>query len=203
MFCEKYAEWGILYLYDELEFDAKQAFEAHLNSCPQCQGVLALLKESKLFAQMLPLEEIAPISYEEIVPSLKPDHSFFEKYIQPYFNSICSLFQNKRHLILIPVGVAFLFLIMIYVFNPGFKIFKSSVSLYSETIFDWDIGLEESLNDLDQKITQLKSENRFMEKDSLDNSLFYSSVDYFCVQHIDQIEADIQSLSSELTPFNF
>jgi len=152
---------------------------------------------------MLPLEEIAPISYEEIVPSLKPDQSFYKKDIQPYWDSIHSFFQNKRRLMLVPVGAAFLCLIMFYLFNPEFKIFTSSDSPYSETIFDWNVGLEESLDNLDQKIAQLKSENLFMEKDSLNNTLLYSSVDYFSDQHIDQIEADIQSLSSELTHFNF
>jgi len=44
MFCEKYADWGILYLYDELEPDAKHALEAHLKTCQQCQVELALLK---------------------------------------------------------------------------------------------------------------------------------------------------------------
>jgi hypothetical protein len=149
MFCEKYADWGILYLYDELESDAKQAFEAHLNTCPPCQGELALLKESQLFTQMLPLEEIAPIFYAEIVPLSKPAHSVFEKYIQPFLDSIRSLFQNKRRLVLVPVGVAFLFLMMFYVFDPGFK---SSVPPYNETVFDWDVGLEASLEKLDQKL---------------------------------------------------
>ena len=181
MFCEKYVDRGILYLYDELEPNAKHDFEAHLKTCPQCQCELALLKESKLFAQVLPLEEIEPISYEEIVPLSKPVHSIHEKYIQPFLDSIRSLFQNNRRLVLVPVGVAFLLLIMFYLFNPGFK---SSVSPYSE------------------KITKLKSEYLFMERDSLDNT-FYSSVEYFSDQHIDQIEADIQSLSSELNHFNF
>ena len=199
MFCEKYAEWGILYLYDELESDAKLAFEAHLKTCHQCPGELALLKESKLFAQMLPLEEIAPISYEEIAPSLRPDQGIFEKYIQPFWTSIRSIFGTNRRLVLVPVGVAFLFLMMFYMFNHGLK---PLVSPYNETVFDWDVGLEESLDDLDQKIVQLKSENLFMKKDSLDNT-FYSAVDNFSDQHLDQIEADIQSLSSELSQFNF
>lgn len=199
MFCKKYTDWGILYLYDELEPDAKLVFEAHLKTCHQCQSEQALLKESKLFAQMLPLEEIAPISYEEIAPSLKPDQGIFEKYIQPFWTSIRLIFGTNRRLVLVPVGVAFLFLMMFYLFNPGFKL---SVPPYSETVFDWDVGLEESLDKLDQKIAQLKSENLFMEKDSLDNS-FYSSVDYFSDQHLDQIEADIQTLTNELTHINF
>lgn len=199
MFCELYADGGILYLYDELEPDERHEFEAHLKACQSCQVELALLKEGKQFAQMLPLEEIAPISYEKIVPSVKPAQSIFEKYIKPSLDSIRSFFQNKRRLVLAPVAVAFLLLIMFYVFGPGFK---PSVSPYSETAFDWDVGLRESLDSLDQKIAQLKSENLVIKTASFD-STFYSAVDNFSDQHLDQIAADIQSLSSELNQFNF
>ncbi|MCU0644107.1 MAG: zf-HC2 domain-containing protein [bacterium] len=202
MFCEKFAEWGILYLYDELEPEARHEFETHLKLCQQCQGELALLKEGKLFARMLPLEEMAPISYEEIVPSLKPAQGIFEKYVQPFGNSIRSIFQDKRRLVLVPVGVAFLLLMMFYLFNPQLKIFKSSDSPYSETVLDWEVGLGESLDNLDQKIAQLKSENLVVTKTSWDSTL-YSEVDYFSDQHINQIKADIQSLTNELSHLNF
>jgi hypothetical protein len=199
MFCEKYADWGILYLYDELEPDSRKDFEAHLNTCHRCQAELVLLKESKLFAQMLPLEEIAPISYEEIVPSVKPAQTIFEKYIQPFWDSIRPIFPTKRSLVLVPVAAAFLLLMMFYVFGPGFK---PSVSPYGKTAFDWDVGLRESLDTLDQKIVQLKSETLLAENTSTD-STFYSAVDNFSDEHLDQIKADIHSLSSELTHFNF
>lgn len=199
MFCEKYADQGILYLYDDLEPEARHEFELHLKICPQCQAALALLKEGKQLAQMVPLEEIAPISYEEIAPSVKPAQNIFEKYIQPYLDSIRSVFQNKRRLVLVPVAVAFLLLMMFYIFGPGFK---PSISPYSETAFDWDVGLRESLDSLDQKIAQLKSENLVMKKTSWDSTL-YSAVDYFSDERLGQIATDIQSLSSELTHFNF
>ena len=202
MFCEKYIDRGILYLYDELDPDEKQAFEAHLHTCHQCQAELALLKENKLFAMMLPIEEIEPISYEEISPVSKSDRIIFKNFVQPFLDSIRSIFQNKRRLALVPVGAAFLILMIFYLFNPGFNIFRTSVSPYSETVFDWDFGFEESLDSLDQKIVKLKSENLFMETDSLDNT-FYSHVANFSDQHIDQIAAEIQSLSSEMSHLNF
>jgi len=87
-------------------------------------------------------------------------------------------------------------------FNPQLKIFKSSDSPYSETVLDWEVGLGESLDNLDQKIALLRSEKPFIAKASSD-STFYSAADYFSDQHIDQIAADIQSLSSELSQFNF
>ena len=202
MFCEKNAGQGILYLYGELEPAAKQVFEAHLTACPQCQSEMALLKESKLFAQMLPLEEIAPVSYEKIVSSLKPEQSFFEKYIQPAWKPLRATLEVKRRLVLVPVGAAFLFLLLFYLFNPEFEFFKSSASRDSETVFAWEVGVGESLDELEQKIAQIKSENLFMEKAAVD-STFYASVDYSTDQHIAQIEANIQSLSSELSHLNF
>lgn len=202
MFCEKNAGQGILYLYGELEPAAKQAFEAHLTACLQCQGELALLKESKLFAQMLPLEEIAPVSYEKVVSSLQPKQRLFEKYIQPAWTSIRVILEVKRRLILVPVGAAFLFLLLFYSFNPEFEFFKSSTSRESEAVFAWEIGVGESLDELEQKIAQIKAENLFMEKTVVDTT-FYTSVDYSTDQHIAQIEANIQSLSSELHHLNF
>ncbi len=200
MFCEKYADWGILYLYDELEPEEREEFGTHLKTCQSCQGELTLLTEGKQFAQMLPLEEIAPISYEEIVPSVKPVQAIFEKYIQPFGNPIRSIFQNKRRLMLVPVAVVFLLLMMFYLFNPGFK---PSVAPYGEDMaFDWDVGLRESLDNLDQKIAQLKSENLVVKKTSGDSTL-YSAGDNFPEEHLDQIAAGIQSLSSELSQFNF
>ncbi len=199
MFCKKYAEWGILYIYDELEPEARHEFETHLKLCQQCQGELALLTEGKQFARMLPLEEIAPIFYEEVVPSVKPAQSIFEKYIQSFFDSILPIFQDKRRLMLVPVAVAFLLLMMVYLFNPKFK---PSVAPWGETAFDWDVGLAESLDSLDQKIVQFKSENLVQKKTSWDTT-FYSALDNFSDEHLDQIAAGIQSLSSELSQFNF
>lgn len=199
MFCENYADWGILYLYDELELDARQEFEAHLKNCQGCQGELALLTESKQFAQMLPLEEIAPISFEEIVPSAKPAQRFFEKYIQPLWDSMRPIFLAKPRLVLVPVASAFLLLLMFYLFHPKFE---PSVAPYGDMALDWEVGLRESLDTLDQKIRQLKSENLVMEAEPLAQT-GYSSGDHFSDQHFNQIAADIQSLSSELNHLNF
>jgi len=202
MFCKKYADRGILYLYDELDPNEKQAFEAHLKICPMCQGELALLTEGKQFARMVPLEQIAPISYKEFVPSVKPVQNIVEKYIQPFWETIRPILQYKRRLVLVPMGVAFLFVMMLYMLDPQFKIFKSSLSPYSETILDWDTGMRESLDSLDQKIALLRSEKPFIAKASTEHAL-YPAADFFSDQHLDQIAADIQSLSNELNQFNF
>lgn len=202
MFCENYADWGILYLYDELAPDAKNAFKVHLSTCQKCQSELMRLKESKHLVQSLPLEEIAPISFKEIVPLAKPAPNIFEKYIQPFWNSIYSVFQYRRRWLLVPVAVSFLLLMMFYLFNPGFKIFQSSVSPDTEMAFEWDVGLMESLDSLDQKITQLKSENLVREAEPLAQTGYFSG-DHFSDQHFNQIAADIQSLSSELNHLNF
>lgn len=202
MSCEDYADQGILYLYDELEPAAKQIFEAHLKACPQCQSELALLKEGKLFAQMLPLEEIAPVSYGKVVSSLKPEQSFFEKYIQPAWTSIRAILEVKRRLVLVPVGAALLLLLMFYLAIPEFKLSRSSEPRQSDTGFAWEIGLGESLDELEHKIAQIRSQDLFTEEAAAD-SAFYTSADYSTDQHIDRIEASIQSLSSELHQLSF
>ena len=197
MFCKKYADRGVLYLYNELETGAKHDFEAHLESCHKCQAELALLKESKMFTSMLLLEKISPVVLEETIPSYNTGR--YEKYVNLLKSLFRSIFPGGRRLVLVPAGALFLFILMFYLFNPEFNIFRSSVSHYDEYIFDWDVGLEESIADMDQRITQLKSENLFMELDSLNSDFSYASID----DYSDQIEADVQSLSSELASFNF
>lgn len=41
-----YCEQAVLYYYDELDLQQRQAFKAHLDACPACQRELAFLKAS-------------------------------------------------------------------------------------------------------------------------------------------------------------
>jgi hypothetical protein len=196
MFCEKYADWGILYLYDELEAREKELFGKHLANCKHCQAELTLLQESKTLARALPADDIAPDFYPQLFWVSKSDDNFIAKYKWIISDFIESIFQTRPRLVFVPAVVILFCLILIYLSKP-------SVSSDPEMLFAWDTGWEESFDRLDQKIAQFKLDYSSTKADLSGETSDYSAVKVNSDDRIDQLKADIESLTNELSHSNF
>jgi len=196
MFCNQYANQGILYLYGELENHEKELFEIHLARCKDCQAELALLQTSKKLTQQLPFEDIEPISYRQFISLSKSSDNVIVKYRQIFSDFIGSIFQAKRRFVFVPAVMIVLCLILIYLFKP-------SIPPDHEMLFAWDNGWEESFDQLDQKIAQLNLENLSTEADLFEEISSYSSIKVDSDEKFDQLEAEIELLSNELAHLNF
>lgn len=193
MFCEQFVNDGILYLYDELQQKEKQVFEKHAATCKACQAELEVLRNSRQLFKILPEEQIEPVSFAEILSSSGTGENLREKYILPVLNSVCSIIRVRPGLAFVPAVAIVMALLLIYILKTPIPI--------DPQITMWDSGLQDSLNIIDEKIEQFKTENVFTESDSLD--IYYSSTETFSDEKIQQIEADIELLSSELNSLTF
>ncbi|MBN2090582.1 zf-HC2 domain-containing protein [candidate division KSB1 bacterium] len=196
MFCEKYADLGILYLYDELEDNEKQSFEKHLADCRHCQAELTHLQESKTLTELLPSDDIDPNFYRELVMLPESSYDLRAKYRQIFADFFESIFLTRRRFVFLP-AVAILFCFMlVYLFKP-------SASNQSEMLYAWDSGWEESFDRLEQKIARFKSDYSSTQTDFSGETSDYSADKVDSDNRLEQIEADIQSLSNELNHSNF
>lgn len=196
MFCEQFADQGILYLYDELATQDKQVFELHVKSCEDCRAELAILQTSKLLFQNLPEEEIEPITYRKLIFQSSNNKTLYAKYIRPILDSLPSIQIVKPHYLLATAAATVLGIMLIFLLKPR-------MPLNHEMLLAWDAGWEESLDQLDKTILKLKSESLSIETDLSEEMPGYS---YSIVDSYDkfvQIEAEIQSLNNDLSHLNF
>jgi len=189
MYCEKYIDNGILYLYGELEKDEQLAFESHLKNCKSCQAELAVLEHSKKLSQLIPEEDIAPFSITEY--NYQQDNWFMNKLFTA-INTAKLFIQTKPRLVLASSFVITLGLIIVYLLRPPIPA--------NLEVTKWDAGLEESLNSIDQRIANFKSEDIF---DTQGFSEVFVPDDMLSDERIDQIEEDIQLISQELNSLEF
>lgn len=189
MFCEMYANQGILYLYDELEPVEKLEFESHLQGCKSCQVELELLEQSRVMTQALPVEDILPISYAQYA---KSKDEWFVKKLQNAIAELWSLLPSKKRIVFAPAFAAVLVLIVILIIKP--------TPQSTNNLASWDAGLEDSLTSVEEKIAEFKIEHSF---DVNSFSEEYDLVDSFTDERLSAIEADIQMVSIELNSLEF
>ena len=200
MSCEKYSNWSVLYLYDELNAADREEFEAHRRICPQCQAEFAALQEAQTLVQHLSLEEIAPVAIEQLIPVKKP--GVLEQFLHPVWAKLKWAFQSPRRFVLVSAMVTILLLMLFYRFSPELNRLKIAQTMNQETALEWDAGLKDSLIQLDQKIAQVNPENLSFELDGLSETTdndFTENTD----TRLQQLETEIQSLSNELTQLTF
>jgi hypothetical protein len=196
MFCEQFTDQGILYLYDELAPHDTQAFESHVKSCENCRAEMALLQTSKMLLHRLPVEQIEPITYEKLISRAPSRKSLYAKYIQPILDSLPSIQIVKPRYLLATAAATVLGIMLIFLLKPR-------MPFNHEKLFAWDAGWEESLDQLDQRILNLKSETFSSETDLPEWTLGYSSGNAGSNNKLAQIEAKIQSLNNELSHLDF
>ena len=204
MFCKKYANWGILYLYNELEAKEKQIFEAHFHKCSNCQEELKILQDSKEMYQLLPQEDISPVSLNEVL-QIEPTRRFNIKHL---LNRFTHFFQSitlpKKRLVLAPIGIILLIVLM---FNLG-KFFHTSNTLEflgdEKYVLEWNSGLIDSLKIIDERLADFKIDAGLIQETIItDEETDESLWDNFVNNKLSQIDEEIQLLSNELGALNF
>ncbi len=74
MNCNKFEKVGLLYFYNELDFQSAQQFKKHLKECKICSKKLKELKNTVDLYKELPKEEPSPIVLEEILKHIAEIH---------------------------------------------------------------------------------------------------------------------------------
>jgi hypothetical protein len=196
MFCEQFADQGILYLYDELAPHDKQVFETHIESCENCRSELAVLQTSKILLHRLPMEQIEPITYEKLISWAPFGKSLYAKYVQPILDCLPSIQVVRPRYALTAAAAIVLGIVLIFLLKPN-------MPSNHETLFAWDSGWEESFDRLDQRIQKLKSETFSRYSDLPAETEVYSSGSADSNNKLALIEAKIQSLNNELSSMDY
>jgi hypothetical protein len=196
MFCEQFADQGILFLYDELAPHDKQVFESHVKSCENCRAELALLQTSKMLFHSVPEEDIEPVTYQKLNFRPSNSKSLYAKYIQSILDSLPSIQVVRPSYALSAAALIAFGIMLIFLLKPR-------TLLNHETLFAWDAGWEESFDRLDQRMLKLKSETSSGETDLSEGTSGYSSGNAGSNNKLAQIEAEIQSLNNELSSMDF
>ena len=204
MFCDKYSEWGILYLYNELEADEKKRFEAHLFKCEHCQTELAVLKETKELVHSLPQEELDPHACKKLFHIAKKQNKTVSVPWKHLLESLKILLQPKWRLAFVPVAILILTLGIIYIKNPSIVTQTPTLLTDQEFLLDWDSGLEESLDALETEINQFTFQSDIStELAVMDDEQVLISQESYSDEKLAQIEEDIRLLARELNSLNF
>ena len=109
MNCKQIEDFFSLYLEDELSREQRKSFDLHLNSCPECRELFALIKETSGALSLFPEIEVSPQLKSRLyeIPIQKKRFSFklnvlLRPALQPVFAG----------------ATIFLILISFYVFHP-------------------------------------------------------------------------------------
>ena len=78
MDCNHFEDLFSLYLEDELSFKERESVDLHLNSCPECRELLALIRETNEALSLFPEIEISPQLKRKLykIPAQKKRFSF-------------------------------------------------------------------------------------------------------------------------------
>ena len=169
MFCNRFEDKGILYLYNELDVDESQRFEAHIANCSKCQLALAQFGDARDVYRKLEYE--APTLWTLFILKFK---SKSINYSAAFKKFISQLHESKK--IWIPATVSTLTLICICLSLLGIFNKKQNFNVKSEEVYVWTILSDESISSLDQQIDDIYAENltinEFHKVDENNNILF-------------------------------
>ena len=109
MDCNHFEDLFSLYLEDELSFKERESVDLHLNSCPECRELLALIRETNEALSLFPEIEISPQLKRKLykIPAQKKRFSFkFDVLLRPALQPVLA------------GATIFLILFSFYVFHP-------------------------------------------------------------------------------------
>jgi len=192
MFCEKYKNIGILYLYDELNEKTASQFEAHMQSCLSCREELFILTSTVKLVHRLPVETVSHELLDKVLKESKQRH----------FNPVSDIFSNLFNPLLWPrrrfVLTAFAVAMLIFL---GLSILQRSnqdLLVSDENLLAWNYSIEEKLIDIEANLTTLLTDDKdeMMFKTEIDDSerdAPESSPD----ELLDYLEKELESLTEE------
>ena len=152
MFCNRFEDKGILYLYNELDIDESQRFEAHIANCSKCQLALAQFSDTRDVYRKLEYE--APTIWTLFILKFK---SRSINYSAAFKKFISQLPESKK--LWIPATVSTLALIFICLSLLGIFNKKQNFVVNTEEVCEWTILNDDSISSLDQQINEIFAEN--------------------------------------------
>ena len=192
MFCEKYKDIGILYLYDELSDTAASQFEAHMHSCSSCREELALLKSTAKLVHRLPVETVSQELLDKVLKESKQRH------FNPVSNIISNLFNPllwpRRRFVLTAFATATLIFLGLSIVQRT----NRDLPVSDENLLAWNYSIEEKLIDIEANLTTLltdeKDEMMFeTEIDDSERDALESSPD----ERLEYLEKELERLTEE------
>jgi len=197
MFCNKFENQGILYLYNEMGDEDKERFEAYLRECSKCRMALEQLGETTNFYRSI--EDATPRFRIIFLLKLRSRLSIFSIVVK---NFIAELFSKKRYWI--PASVSSLAVLLLFLFQIGIFNGKQGISFSEKQITAWTILSDDSLNSLKQQINNIFVEDFFVtEEDSSKNRIELSQINFDNDLGLNEIETDIILLSWDINQSYF
>lgn len=193
MSCNKFDQFGILFLYNELEEDEKIIFQNHLNECEECQDLISEFREIRTNYKTVP--EVEP-SRKTI---LKIAFHVRKQKIVDGFESFQKRLFSKPHLMPVSVSLAVAALIILFFIFP----FRSDQNINYKNHLAWNNGV-------DTEIDSIKTDLEFMIYHQFsiikqNNLLARFSTDTLSLSDYNpkKIEQDIDLLSWNYKQINF
>jgi len=193
MFCSKFENQGVLYLYNELDDEDKGRFETHLQECSKCRMALVQLGETTGIYRRVEDETLRFLII--FLLKLRSRLSIFSIVMK---NFISELFSKKRYWI--PATVSSIAVILLILFQIGIFNGKQELFISREQITEWTILSDDSLNSLEQQINNIFADNF---DDSLKKQFEFSEINFDNDLGLNDIEADIILLSWDINQSYF
>ena len=202
MSCDKYSDWTILYLYNELDHEDKKTFERHLKKCSNCREEIYNLQQSKNLYRSVSQIDISNDRYQQLFHS----KSLQKKYINISFTELIEAIRNfiygRWRFILLPM-TAILLLVLTFTLQD-IKTDRDDSLTSDPSLLKWSINIEDSLNAIDIKIAQLQLENSISNGDSIfENDIDITSLSNETDKKLAQIEEDLADLVFDLKNLKF
>jgi len=155
MFCDKFENQGILYLYNELEIDEREIFEAHLQKCAACRRALEQLAATKGGYSSLELE--SPSRRSVFLLKIRSRCVSYPGKIKYYVSAW--LRQPKFW---IPVTVSSLAIIFLFLTQLGIFNKKQTIPVMQEQDLAWTVLSDDSIRSITQQIDAIFVEKLVM-----------------------------------------
>lgn len=194
MSCNKFDQYGILYLYDELNPDKLRFFREHLQSCAKCKNSIAEFERTKNISSTIP--EISP-----------PQKLLFRINLQARKEAVLNRFKSKaeklkfRPRLVAALGLPVAALIILLTF---YSQYNPQPDLLQNKHLAWSNGVDSAIDSLNIEIDILYPTLFSADADSFMLSLVNSSSEYSSYEsNVKIIEQDIDILSLNYNQFNY
>ncbi|MDZ7721844.1 MAG: zf-HC2 domain-containing protein [candidate division KSB1 bacterium] len=184
MLCEKYKDTAVLYLYNELDTETNRDFKTHLKRCAQCRKAVKELQSAAQLVDQLPEESVDADVIQNIL-----QHNVRISWTRNVINKLKQWWTAATDLRLpwaVAVAAATAFLII------SLWTMTSTKPELSRELLAWDAGIEDNLDHIELKISELYSDQDYA---------IYS--DQSIESKIDLIESNMRSLTQDLETMTF
>lgn len=182
MFCKKYENNAVLYLYDELDPKAAKEFKAHVHHCPKCRRALNEMQHTVQLVSTLPKERADRSAIRHIMHHVEKPFSITNKMAKWR-----TWFSGSRLPWALAAAAASVILVL-SLWNP----FSVPDPNQAYDLLAWNSGIDVELDHIELEITEM-----------------YPDYDYSTeeTQHIetriDLIESSMKSLSQDIETMSF